>query len=46
MALCWEDGLVSRCDIKEEVDGMIPRLEPQGELACSHSTIRISFQRE
>ncbi len=29
---------------EEEVDGVIPHLEPKGELACSHSTIRISLR--
>ena len=28
------------------IDGVISCLEPRGELACSHSTIRISFRRE
>ncbi len=29
---------------EEEVDSVIPCLEPKGELACSHSTIRISLR--
>ena len=29
---------------EEVVDGVIPRLEPRGGLACSHNTIRISLR--